>query len=105
MLEAIDRLPGDEREAFGLARIQRLTSPEAAGVLGLAQDGAAAVEPRPGGARSPVGRPPPVVGARRMADPRVQHLLDELLDTDATPEQVCRDCPELLPEVREQWRR
>jgi serine/threonine-protein kinase len=38
-------------------------------------------------------------------DPRVQQLLEELLDTDATPEAVCRDCPELLPEVRERWRR
>jgi serine/threonine-protein kinase len=34
-------------------------------------------------------------------DPRVQQLLEELLDTGATPEQVCRDSPELLPDVRE----
>ena len=38
-------------------------------------------------------------------DPRVQHLLEELLDKDATPEEVCRDCPELLPEVKHRWRR
>src|SRR5260370_19390754 len=35
MLEAIDGLPGDEREAFSLVRIQGLTQPEAAEVLGL----------------------------------------------------------------------
>src|SRR5262245_18725316 len=37
-------------------------------------------------------------------DPRVQQLLDELLDSQATPEEVCRSCPELLPQVRERWR-
>jgi serine/threonine-protein kinase len=37
-------------------------------------------------------------------DPRVQSLLDELLDSHATPEQVCADCPELLPVVRARWR-
>ena len=35
MLEAIDRLPEDEREVFGLVRIQGLTHAEAAGVLGV----------------------------------------------------------------------
>jgi hypothetical protein len=30
-------------------------------------------------------------------NPRVQELLNELLDSDATPEQVCVSCPELLP--------
>src|SRR5262245_9576390 len=40
-----------------------------------------------------------------MADePRVQQLLDEILDWGRTPEEVCRDCPELLPEVRRRWR-
>jgi serine/threonine-protein kinase len=38
-------------------------------------------------------------------DPRVAELLEELLDTGATPEEVCRTCPELLPAVREGWRR
>jgi len=33
-------------------------------------------------------------------DTRVQQLLDELLDSQATPDEVCRSCPELLPEVR-----
>jgi serine/threonine-protein kinase len=37
-------------------------------------------------------------------DPRVQHLLDELLDARATPEEVCASCPELLPVVRNRWR-
>jgi hypothetical protein len=37
-------------------------------------------------------------------DPRVQQLLDELIDSQATPEEVCGSCPELLPQVRERWR-
>jgi serine/threonine-protein kinase len=37
-------------------------------------------------------------------DPRVQQLLDELLGSQATPEEVCATCPELLPEVRKRWR-
>ena len=36
MLEAIDSLPEDEREAFDLVRIQGLTHSEAAEVLGVA---------------------------------------------------------------------
>jgi RNA polymerase sigma factor (sigma-70 family) len=35
MLDAIDQLPEDEREAFNLVRIQGLTFPEAAGVVGV----------------------------------------------------------------------
>jgi eukaryotic-like serine/threonine-protein kinase len=38
-----------------------------------------------------------------MADPRVQNLLDEIFDSDRTPEEVCGDCPELLTEVRQRW--
>ena len=38
-------------------------------------------------------------------EPRVRLLLEELLDSERTPEEVCRDCPELLPQVREHWRR
>src|SRR5438067_8495214 len=38
-------------------------------------------------------------------DARVSDLLEEMLDSGRTPEEVCRDCPELLPEVRERWRR
>src|SRR5262245_30667816 len=36
-------------------------------------------------------------------EPRVQELLAELLDRQATPEEVCGACPELLPVVRERW--
>ena len=36
-------------------------------------------------------------------DPRVQELLDEISDSGCTPEEVCGDCPELLPEVRRRW--
>src|SRR5262249_44372429 len=38
-------------------------------------------------------------------DPRVQELLDQLLDSNATPEEVCGACPELLPVVRNRWRK
>ena len=39
-----------------------------------------------------------------MADePRVRELLDEILDSERTPEEVCGACPELLPEVRKRW--
>ena len=39
-----------------------------------------------------------------MADElRVQKLLDEILDSDRNPEDVCRNCPELLPAVRQRW--
>jgi serine/threonine-protein kinase len=34
---------------------------------------------------------------------RVQQLLDEILDSERTPEEVCAACPELLPEVRKRW--
>jgi len=37
-------------------------------------------------------------------DPRVRQLLEELFDSHATPEEVCRSCPELLPQVRRRWR-
>jgi serine/threonine-protein kinase len=37
-------------------------------------------------------------------DPRLEQLLDELLDSHCTPEEVCSSCPELLPEVRARWR-
>ncbi|HEX3151882.1 MAG TPA: serine/threonine-protein kinase [Gemmataceae bacterium] len=37
-------------------------------------------------------------------DPRVLALLEEMLDTGRTPEEVCRDHPELLSEVRRRWR-
>jgi serine/threonine-protein kinase len=37
------------------------------------------------------------------SNPKVFGLLEEMLDSGKTPEEVCRDCPELLPEVRERW--
>jgi tetratricopeptide (TPR) repeat protein len=36
-------------------------------------------------------------------EPRVEQLLEEILDSGCTPEEVCGDCPELLPEVRRRW--
>ncbi len=38
-------------------------------------------------------------------DPRVQELLEELLESGNTPEEVCRHSPELLPQVLKRWRR
>jgi serine/threonine-protein kinase len=38
-------------------------------------------------------------------DPRVEQLIEELQDSYVTPEEVCASCPELLPVVRERWRR
>ena len=38
-------------------------------------------------------------------DPHVQRLLEEILDSHRTPEEVCQACPELLPQVRERLRR
>ncbi len=37
-------------------------------------------------------------------DSRVDDLLEWLLESGETPEVVCRDCPELLPQVRAGWR-
>ena len=37
-------------------------------------------------------------------NPCLRQLLDELHDSHATPDEVCRSCPELLPEVRARWR-
>jgi serine/threonine protein kinase len=34
----------------------------------------------------------------------VRQLVDQLLDSDATPEEVCGPYPDLLPEVRSRWR-
>jgi NAD(P)-dependent dehydrogenase (short-subunit alcohol dehydrogenase family) len=39
------------------------------------------------------------------ADARVEELLEELLDSGGTPEEVCRSCPELLTEVHAGWQR
>src|SRR5581483_3535858 len=37
------------------------------------------------------------------SDSAVFALLEEILDSGRTPEEVCRTCPELLPEVRRRW--
>src|SRR6476620_1653370 len=37
-------------------------------------------------------------------DPRLQELLDELLESQGTPEEVCASCPELLPQLRRRWK-
>src|ERR1700741_1917812 len=36
-------------------------------------------------------------------DPRVLVLLEEMIDSAKTPEEVCRDCPELLAELQQRW--
>jgi tetratricopeptide (TPR) repeat protein len=38
-------------------------------------------------------------------DPRVEQLLEELLESGGSPEEVCRANPELLPQVRAGWQR
>jgi predicted ATPase len=38
------------------------------------------------------------------SNPQVHRMLKEMLELGKTPEEVCRDCPELLPEVRQRWR-
>ena len=37
------------------------------------------------------------------SNPRMHRMLKEMLELGKTPEEVCRDCPELLPEVRQRW--
>ena len=37
------------------------------------------------------------------AESRVQQLVDAISDSGGTPEDVCVNCPELLPEVRRRW--
>jgi serine/threonine-protein kinase len=38
------------------------------------------------------------------SNPQVHRLLKEMLELGKTPEEVCSDWPELLPEVRQRWR-
>src|SRR5262245_25251247 len=38
-------------------------------------------------------------------DPRVRQLLEEILESGRSPAEVCRACPELLPQVRDSWER
>jgi serine/threonine-protein kinase len=37
------------------------------------------------------------------SDSQMVSLLEEMLDSGKTPEEVCRDRPELLAEVRQRW--
>src|SRR5579871_2860695 len=36
-------------------------------------------------------------------DPRISGLLEQMICYGLTAEEACRDCPELLPRVRERW--
>src|SRR5580658_7454032 len=36
---------------------------------------------------------------------RIQELLEEVLDSNRTPDEVCARDPDLLPEVRARWER
>jgi tetratricopeptide (TPR) repeat protein len=38
-----------------------------------------------------------------LDDPRVDQLLDQILESERSPEEVCSPCPHLLPEVRRRW--
>jgi len=38
-------------------------------------------------------------------DPRVEALLEELLNSRGDAEEICHDFPELLPQVRAEWQR
>src|SRR5262249_14910155 len=97
----------------GAARRRPQDRATAAGPGSPASDRAAR-RPRPGGhatrpvlsrsrrrPTSPVTTP---AGAAMPDDLRVQELLADLLDRQATPEEVCGACPELLPVVRGRWR-
>ncbi|HEX8912918.1 MAG TPA: sigma-70 family RNA polymerase sigma factor [Humisphaera sp.] len=75
ILEAIEALPEDEREAFNLVRIQGMTQPEAAAVIGVS---AKTVKRRLDrglvllAARLDDLRPPPACDLPAAADPPVQ---------------------------------
>jgi serine/threonine-protein kinase len=38
-------------------------------------------------------------------DAEIERLIDTLLQGNTTPEKVCEECPDLLPAVREKWRK
>src|SRR6516225_1030991 len=42
-------------------------------------------------------------GQPMAGNPQVLGLLEEMLDSGKTPEEMCRHCPDLLPEVRRRW--
>ena len=103
MLEAIDSLPDEEREVFepgaGAGPDPRRKRPRS---WASRQDGAAATQPLAVAAGERAGSPPSRREGRPAMtdDPRVERLLEELLESGGTPEEVCRSCPELLPQVR-----
>ena len=128
------RLPADEREAFSLVRIQGLTQGEAAEVLGVsvktvqrrlnrarvdAWRSGWTTSGRPGG-RGARCRPGRAESCRRLvsawdrgrsveaqrwpAKRDVRELLEAILDSDLSPEEVCQGDPELLTGVRERLR-
>src|SRR5271166_2090136 len=107
MLGAIEGLPADEREVFELVRIQGLTHAEAAGVVGvsvktvqrrlnrarllLAEQLADLRPTAPGGSSESIGDTPVSWGDLPMSsNPDVLALLEEILDSGRTPEEVCR---------------
>jgi RNA polymerase sigma factor (sigma-70 family) len=120
MLEVIEDLPEDEREVFDLVGIQGLTHVEVAMVVGVSEK---TVQRRLNRARlllaerltdlrpatsceltPPLGDALPALRKVPMAsNPQVLELLEEMLNSGKTPEEVCRDCLELLPEVRQRW--
>src|SRR3954469_11119528 len=59
--------------------------------------------PRHANPRRRVARPHLEEGPPMAGDPQVLGLLEEMLSSGKTPEEVCRHCPELLPEVRRRW--
>ncbi len=134
MLQAIEDLPEEEREAFDLVRIQGMTQVEAAEVLGVSNKtvqrrlnrallilsealddlrpgrraAAQIITIDPGQLRLSARRAQYGTGVENplmSGDPRVQDLLEEILESRRTPEEVCQTCPELLPEVRDRLRR
>src|SRR5215831_9300480 len=47
-----------------------------------------------------------LVRLRAMADEnQIRELLEDILNSESTPEQVCAEFPDLLPEVQKRWRR
>src|SRR5262245_1551847 len=59
-----------------------------------------------GGSRCATVRATGGLRGQAMSDePRVERLLDDIFDSERTPEEVCAACPELLPEVRRRWQR
>jgi serine/threonine-protein kinase len=54
-------------------------------------------------ANDPSANPDPSTLAPHRSD-RVAELLQELLDSGSTPEEVCRNCPDLLAAVRAGWK-